>query len=86
MQIQTPTSSQLTSLNLRLGDLHDKLFMVFFGQHDYNVVSKTKVMPFEEGLRRVKGDSLWQAAVHEAVQYVKDRAAGLPSANAHIWS
>ena len=61
----------------------EKSFVVFFGKHDYSLVSHSRMnKSFEDGLRRYKPNknAALNAAVEEAVNHTKSRVATLSPA------
>ncbi len=79
MQMQRPTAEQLDLLNDHTdSSLADRVFVVFYGKHDFNMVSQSRInMSFEDGLRKCKlrkGSAL-EVAVNEAVNHIRARMA-----------
>ena len=77
MQMQRPTAEQLDLLNDHAdSSAADRVFVVFYGKHDFNMVSQSRVnMCFEDGLRKCKprkGSAL-EVAVNEAVNHIRAR-------------
>ena len=79
VQVQQPTTEQLNLLPRQSRPIPaDSSFVVFFGQHDFNVVSQSRItVSFEDGLRKCKArrGSALSTAVSEAVKFIQARVA-----------
>ena len=84
-QVQEPSRLHLNALQSQADQAARKSFVVFFGRHDFNLVSSAKVVSFEEGLRKMKKSAPLLAAVQEAGDHIKARLAAPESADAQIW-
>jgi len=81
MQMQRPTAEQLDLLNDHADSTPtDRVFVVFYGKHDFNMVSQSRInMSFEDGMRKCKpkkGSAL-EVAVNEAINHIRARVARL---------
>ncbi|KAL3138753.1 hypothetical protein ABBQ32_005598 [Trebouxia sp. C0010 RCD-2024] len=69
-QVSTPNARQ----RCELGPLaEDQCFVIFFGQSDYEYVSRDRIIPFEAGLAKHKSGKSLGVAVKEAITYLKGR-------------
>ena len=72
-QILIPNEQQQRDLGANTGD---QVFVVFFGQSNYQYIGQDRVISFEAGLAKYKpGKSSLDLAVKEAIAYVKVRTA-----------
>ncbi|KAA6418480.1 MAG: hypothetical protein FRX49_11536 [Trebouxia sp. A1-2] len=77
--MQRATAEQLHLLNDRADSSPaDRVFVVFYGKHDFNMVSQSRInMSFEDGLRKckLKKGSALEVAVNEAINHIRARIA-----------
>ena len=89
MQMQRPTAEQLDLLNDHADSTPaDRVFVVFYGKHDFNMVSQSRInMSFEDGLRKckLKKGSALEVAVNEAINHIRARVARPDQAAAQIY-
>ncbi|DBA83626.1 TPA: hypothetical protein ACH3X1_006188 [Trebouxia sp. C0004] len=86
---QRPTAEQLDLLNDHADSSSaDRVFVVFYGKHDFNMVSQSRVnMSFEDGLRKckLKRGSALEVAVNEAINHIRAKIAMHHQAAAQIY-
>ena len=79
VKVQQPTAEQMNLLPRQSRPIPiDSSFVMFFGQHDFNVVNDSRItVSFEDGLRRCRArrGSALSTAVSEAVDFIKARLA-----------
>ena len=79
VQVQQPTAEQMNLLPRQSRPIPTtSSFVMFFGQHDFNIVNDNRItVSFEDGLRRCKAKkgSALSNAVGEAVSFIKARLA-----------
>ena len=79
VQIQQPTAEQVNMLPMQSRSVPtDSSFVVFCGQHDFNVVKHSRITGcFEDGLRKCKArrGSTLSNAVSEALEFIQARVA-----------
>ncbi len=90
MQMQRPTTEQVDLLNEHAdSSAPDSQFVVFYGKHDFSMVSQSRInMSFEDGLRKckIKKGSALEVAVNEAVNHIRARVARPNQSAAQIHS
>ncbi|KAL3130718.1 hypothetical protein ABBQ38_000067 [Trebouxia sp. C0009 RCD-2024] len=69
-QVSTPNQQQRRELG-PLAD--DQCFVIFFGQNDYQYVTRDRIISFEAGLAKRKSGKSLDVAVKEAITYLKGR-------------